>query len=283
MKTLCSHEMLRELELNGRHVVLRTIDLNKGDLITIGRDPAQSMLFIDEPSVSRTHAAIEVSFDNFVRLKDLGSTYGTRVNDTLLEENEPVVLDNSDLIVFGRALTCFEFIADPKSHVSKVSRPYIDQSSMTEVSSSYREESRPSHFDSRPTELERVDARPVDTSASSHIHDLKQVRASHILVKHVQSRNPSSWREKTITRSVEDAIQRIKYLRDVVLRGDAPFEVVASHESDCRSARDGGDLGSFERGKMMKPFSDAAFALKVGEISDIVATDSGLHVIKRTA
>lgn len=42
------------------------------------------------------------------------------------------------------------------------------------------------------------------------------------------------------------------------------------------------DAGPFGRGQMQKPFEEATFALKIGEISDIVDTDSGVHIILRT-
>lgn len=57
---------------------------------------------------------------------------------------------------------------------------------------------------------------------------------------------------------------------------------LAKTYSDCSSAKRGGDLGLFGRNCMQKPFEDAAFNLKVGEMSDIVETDSGLHLILRT-
>lgn len=56
---------------------------------------------------------------------------------------------------------------------------------------------------------------------------------------------------------------------------------LAKTYSDCSSAKRGGDLGPFSRGQMQKPFEDVAFSLKVGEISDITETDSGLHIIER--
>lgn len=53
--------------------------------------------------------------------------------------------------------------------------------------------------------------------------------------------------------------------------------------SDCSSSRSGGDLGVFQRGQMQKPFEDAAYSLPVGGISGVVQTESGTHVILRTA
>ena len=61
------------------------------------------------------------------------------------------------------------------------------------------------------------------------------------------------------------------------------FEYVTKKWSDCSSAKRGGVLGYFERSQMQKPFEEATFALKVGEISDIVDTDSGVHIILRVS
>lgn len=59
------------------------------------------------------------------------------------------------------------------------------------------------------------------------------------------------------------------------------FAAIARTESDCSSAQKGGDLGLFGRGQMQKSFEDATYALKVGEISEIVDSDSGIHIILR--
>ncbi|XP_065160446.1 putative peptidyl-prolyl cis-trans isomerase dodo [Atheta coriaria] len=111
----------------------------------------------------------------------------------------------------------------------------------------------------------------------------ERVQASHLLVKHKDSRRPSSWREENITRSKEEAHDMIKAYREQITSGKAQFAELASKYSDCSSAKRGGDLGPFARGAMQKPFEDAAFALKVGDMSEAVFSDSGVHIILRTA
>ncbi|KAG6896770.1 hypothetical protein C0992_006285 [Termitomyces sp. T32_za158] len=109
-----------------------------------------------------------------------------------------------------------------------------------------------------------------------------QVRASHLLVKHRDSRRPSSWKEANITRSKEEAISILKEYEEEIAGSQEKFAEVASRHSDCSSHSNGGDLGWFGRGQMQKPFEEAAYALKVGEQSAIISTDSGVHIVMRT-
>lgn len=110
-----------------------------------------------------------------------------------------------------------------------------------------------------------------------------QVQCLHLLVKHHRSRRPSSWRQDVISRTKDDALAELLSYKEKIDTGAASFEDLARSYSDCSSARRGGDLGSFGRGAMQKPFEEAAFKLKIGEISDPVHTDSGIHIIKRIA
>ena len=108
-----------------------------------------------------------------------------------------------------------------------------------------------------------------------------KIRAAHLLVKHSQSRRPSSWREADITRSKSDAEKIIRDYEARIQKGEVSLGELALTESDCSSARKRGDLGYFGRGDMQKEFEDAAFALKPGQISGVVDTASGLHLIER--
>lgn len=66
------------------------------------------------------------------------------------------------------------------------------------------------------------------------------------------------------------------------LKGDKSFEDAAKEYSSCPSSQNGGDLGNFERGRMVPEFENAAFELAVGEMSGVVPTQFGFHIIKVT-
>ncbi|KAF8257691.1 rotamase-domain-containing protein [Lactarius quietus] len=103
----------------------------------------------------------------------------------------------------------------------------------------------------------------------------EKVRASHILVKHSGSRRPSSWKEAKAIAILEG------YNREIGGSADK-FRQLARKHSDCSSHDNDGDLGWFGPGQMQKPFEDAAFSLGIGEISGIVDSQSGVHLVLRT-
>ena len=103
-----------------------------------------------------------------------------------------------------------------------------------------------------------------------------QVRASHILLMYRGSMR------STATRSKQDALTQIEQLKERIDAG-ADFEDLAATHSDCPSGKEGGDLGAFGRGQMVKPFEDAAFGMSVGETSGVIETPFGYHLIRRTA
>jgi NIMA-interacting peptidyl-prolyl cis-trans isomerase 1 len=124
---------------------------------------------------------------------------------------------------------------------------------------------------------------PAPKKSSSSSSSSGKVQASHLLVKHRGSRNPSSWKEPVVTRSKEEALAMVQAYRQRIVSGEVTFEALAATESHCSSAKRGGDLGPFGRGEMQKPFEDATYALAVGEVSEPIDTASGIHIILRTA
>jgi parvulin-like peptidyl-prolyl isomerase len=100
------------------------------------------------------------------------------------------------------------------------------------------------------------------------------VRASHILIKVPSTPAPGQR---------EIAVQKLQALRQEIGAGKMDFAAAAQKYSDCPTKDKGGDLGPFPyKFVVVEPFARAAFALKPGEMSDIVATEFGVHLIKVT-
>ena len=102
----------------------------------------------------------------------------------------------------------------------------------------------------------------------------QQREASHILI--AASKNAAPAEKAKAKAKAEDVLIQIK-------KNPKQFEELATkYSQDPESAKKGGDLGTFGRGMMVKPFDDAVFSMKVNEISSIVESDFGYHIIKLT-
>lgn len=88
--------------------------------------------------------------------------------------------------------------------------------------------------------------------------------------------------QNEIIRTKEEAIGILREYQAQINGSAEKFAQLASQHSDCSSHSKGGDLGWFGRGQMQKAFEDAAFALEIGKITNVVSTDSGVHLILRT-
>ena len=105
-----------------------------------------------------------------------------------------------------------------------------------------------------------------------------EVAASHILISYKGADRADS----KIKRTKQAAKKEANRIRGLVVNEGKDFAEMAKKHSDGPSGPKGGDLGKFKFEVMAKPFSEAAFALEVGEVSEVVETGFGFHVIQRT-
>lgn len=111
-----------------------------------------------------------------------------------------------------------------------------------------------------------------DENREKYFKKPESARASHILIGSDEKASPED--RKKAKEKAEALLKRVK--------GGEDFAAIAKSDSTCPSSTQGGDLGSFGRGQMVPAFEKATFALKVGEISDVVETQFGYHIIKLT-
>lgn len=124
---------------------------------------------------------------------------------------------------------------------------------------------------------EAVSDEAVNTYFEAHQGEFGQPqerKASHILISVSAD---ASENEKQIAREKAESI-----LEQARQNPEQFAEIAKEHSNDPGSAVQGGDLGFFGRGVMVKSFEDKIFSMQIGEISDLVETDFGMHVIKLT-
>lgn len=250
------------------------------------------------------------------------SSHGTFVNDEKLTAGHPMLLQERDVIKFGGSTRKYKLKLGPGPTVSiekKEKEPREREKEPREREkdrdkAKEREREKDTDKDKeKPRSKEKV-SKDKDRSKDAHKHKEREkekgkhkrkrsrdgesdrdshrkhkaqskeemIRCRHILIKHADSRRPSSWKESKVTRTLDEAMTLINDLRHRIVSGRQTFEQIANTESHCGSYQVGGDLGHFGRGKMQKAFEEAAFNLRVSEISNPVVSDSGVHIILRT-
>jgi peptidyl-prolyl cis-trans isomerase SurA len=123
------------------------------------------------------------------------------------------------------------------------------------------------HISVNPQDIDEWFTVNKDSLSSQRIPD--QYRVSHILIR------PKVSEEKR-----HEAREKIAALLERVKAGENFEDLAKQNSQDPGSAKEGGYLGYFSRGELVPEFTDAAFALKIGEVSDIIETQYGYHIIK---
>ncbi|MBN1805285.1 MAG: peptidylprolyl isomerase [Sedimentisphaerales bacterium] len=126
-------------------------------------------------------------------------------------------------------------------------------------------------------QITEKDAKKYYDETPKEFETKEQVRASHILIKpetEADSTEATPQAKAKAKAKAEDLLKQIK--------AGADFAALAKANSDCPSSAKGGDLDFFAKGRMVPPFEKAAFAMKTGQVSDIVETSFGYHIIKVT-
>jgi peptidyl-prolyl cis-trans isomerase SurA len=125
----------------------------------------------------------------------------------------------------------------------------------------------------------------VETPLGFHVirrDPIAEVSASHILVQWVGAQGTGRPGSRPVTRTRAEAQERAESLRKLASARGADFAALAREHSDCPTASEGGDLGRFGRGRMLPAIEEAAFKLAVGDVSEVIETAYGFHIVKRT-
>lgn len=270
---------------NGQHGKKVSLDSETKVAYTLGRLAAQSDIHLDHVSCSRSHASLDyakayATNDFGWHIQDLQSVHGTFLNGGKIAPQRRYLLLDGDEMSFGLCTDIYVFhnSVPPEKH------PTSEQNTVIyDVSRNLRQ--APS--DDEKKKKKKVIDDPVASinkkfKLTPSIRNVHSCRFAHIMLKHVGNGCFADCIRKTrIDRTKEEAIKQIKDIRKKIRQDPAKFVDFVTEYSECPSWYNDGDLGSNWMIKMPKEFEDEGRTLEVGELSDIVETRLGVHVIKR--
>ncbi|NLK72584.1 MAG: hypothetical protein GX285_06165 [Clostridiales bacterium] len=230
------------------------------------------------PSEEEIVAKVNDKAITFGQLDELYSVYMAAMPDIGIKEQEmkEVVLDDMIRLEVIKQYLSANNIEVESAEIEEEYKNYMEQVASNSITKEFFEKNNISEafvkeyiigsylydikfYDKVTSEVKNEEEAAIQYY-NNHKDEFTRVRASHILVK-----------KKKEAQKIMDKI-----------KSGEDFTALAKEYSIDGSAQNGGDLDYFPKGKMVKPFEDAAFALEIGEVSDIVETDYGFHIIKLT-
>ncbi|MBN2209952.1 MAG: peptidylprolyl isomerase [Sedimentisphaerales bacterium] len=237
--------------MRGRSISQAQIDnmlnMYRGPLLQELLDTYLVEQFINQGDVTVTDEDIDRQLDILVQLELTKQGWTREEFSKMVQENKGQSLD--------------ELLAETKKDPRMRQEVYLKKAA---------EKLHPGDTEATETEAKEY----YDKNRESRYSNPEMVRASHILIKIPEGAGEE--RKAELRKKIEDILTEVK-------AEGADFAALAAKYSECGSATNGGDLNFFPRhGGMVEPFAEAAFALQPDQISDIVETKFGYHIIKMT-
>jgi peptidyl-prolyl cis-trans isomerase D len=194
-----------------------------------------------------------------------------------------------ELVTDAEAERAYELEAD-KAKIKFIEFKYNDYTSSIEVddaaAKAYFEENRDNYKAEEQVNVKFIKVNPADLVTSEEVEAYYEENQKEfttpetVKARHILKKFPDSATEEQKTETKATAEELLKTVNAELAAG-ADFAELAQKHSDDTSAAQGGDLGYFPRGRMVKPFEEAAFdTLSPGEVSGLVETVYGYHIIK---
>ncbi len=244
---------------DGSNPFAQTIQQLAGELSspeTLSLNVLDSM--IEEKLVAQLASKQGVSVSDDEVQQQIEKDFGYERNPTPTPTPDPTTAVTNTVTNTAPAMTVAEFQKNYSNAITQLQ----DRKSVNEAE--FRET-----YHNRLLRQKLQDAAPLDVKTTE-----EQVNARHILI-----RFPEVSEGKTQEQAEAEALAKIQEIRKRI-EGGENFEDVAKQVSDDTSNKEqGGDLGWFGRGRMVKEFEDAAFALEPGKLSEPVKTSFGYHLI----
>ncbi len=224
-------------------------------------------------SMGMTPAQYEQSIAREILLTKTRALIGSLTPITRDEARETFIRQTIKLDADFIALKNATFLEDIKPEDAEIEAYYTEHKDEFKIGDQYKLD----YIQIDTTDLEaavEVTDEDIDDYYSENADRYKQpeqVKASHILFKVESGASEEAWTA---------ALNRANEIKKRLDAGES-FEKLATEFSDDNSAANGGDLGYFSKGQMVKPFEDAAWAMENEQISEPVKSNFGYHIIKK--